>query len=132
MSNPKRSKNSLGRFIIMPQFYAPSIPNLSQKLVSHYSMIRGKKAQRSALNWTADTTKAFVDAKDCLANFTALGFPAPNAKTSSVTTLAMTQQARFCNRKLTVSFNRLIFSIVSKLVFLTTTVLSGKEPLRLT
>ena len=64
----------------MAQFYAPSISNLSRKLVLLYSMIGGKKAPQSALKWTADTKKAFVDTKNCLANFTARAFPAPNAK----------------------------------------------------
>ena len=53
-------------------------------MVPLYSMIRGKKAPRSALKWTADTKKAFVDTKDCLANFTALASCA-YAKISLVT-----------------------------------------------
>ena len=79
LCNPK-----LRRFIGVAQFYALSIPNLSQKLVPLNSMIRGKKAPRSALKWTADTKKAFVDTKDSLVNFTALAFPAPNAKIKHV------------------------------------------------
>ena len=70
---PKTIK-SLRRFIGMAQFYAPSNPNLSRKLVPLYSMIRGKKEPQSALKWTADTTKILVHTKDCFANFNALTF----------------------------------------------------------
>ena len=48
-------------------------------------MIKGKRYSRSAIKWTSELKKAFEASKDCLANFTALTFPAPNAKISLVT-----------------------------------------------
>ena len=69
----------------MLQFYSPSIPRLSHKLASLYDIIKGKRYSRSAIKWTSDLKKAFEASKDCLANFTALTFPAPNAKISLVT-----------------------------------------------
>ena len=69
----------------MLQFYGPSIPRLSHKLAPLYDMIKGKRYSRSTIKWTLELKKAFEASKDCLANFTAWGFPAPNAKISLVT-----------------------------------------------
>ena len=46
---------------------------------------KGKRYSRSVIKWTSDLKKAFEASKGCLANFTALTFPAPNAKISIVT-----------------------------------------------
>ena len=83
-SLPKTVK-ALRRFTGMLQFYSPSIPRLSHKLAPLYDMIKGKRYSRSSIKWTSDLKKAFEASKDCLANFTALTFPAPNAKISLVT-----------------------------------------------
>ena len=81
---PKRVK-SLRRFTGMAQFYAPSIPNLSRKLVPLYDMIKGKRSSQSLLKWTLELIRSFEGAKDCLVNYTALAFPAPHANISFVT-----------------------------------------------
>ena len=80
-----KSVKSLRCFTGVAQFYAPSIPNLSRKLVPLYDMIKGKQSSQSLLKWTPELIKSFEDAKDCLANYTALAFPAPNANISLVT-----------------------------------------------
>ena len=69
----------------MLQFYSPSIPCLSHKLAPLYDMIKGKRYSQSMLKWTDELKKAFEASKDFLENFTALTFPAPNAKISLVT-----------------------------------------------
>ena len=48
-------------------------------------MIKGKRYSHLAIKWTSELKKVFEASKDCLANFTALTFPAPNAKISLVT-----------------------------------------------
>ena len=80
-----KSVKSLRRFTGMAQFYVPSIPNLSRKLVPLYDMIKGKRSSQSLLKWTPELVKSFEGAKDCLANYTALAFPAPHANISLVT-----------------------------------------------
>ena len=80
-----KSVKSLRRFTGMAQFYAPSIQNLSRKLVPLYDMIKGKRSLQSLLKWTPVLIKSFEGAKDYLANYTALAFPAPHANISLVT-----------------------------------------------
>ena len=80
---PKSVKN-LRSFTGMAQFYAPSIPNLSRKLVSRYDMIKGKCSLQSLLKWTPEVIISFEGANDCLANYTALAFSAPHANISLV------------------------------------------------
>ena len=48
-------------------------------------MIKGKRSSQSLLKWTPELVKSFEGAKDCLANYTALAFPAPHANISLVT-----------------------------------------------
>ena len=69
----------------MLQFYSPSTPRLSHNLTPVYDMIKGKRYSQSTLKWTSALKKIFEASKDCLAHFTALTFPAPNAKISLVT-----------------------------------------------
>ena len=98
-----KSVKSLRRFTGMVQFYAPSIPNLSRKLVLLYDMIKGKRSSQSLSKCTPELIKRFEGAKDCLANYTALAFPAPHANISLVTDASNDAAGLYFNRKSTAS-----------------------------
>ena len=85
--NFERPKNVKGlrHFTGMVQFYAPSIPHLSRSLVPLYDMLKGKRSSQAILKWTPTLFEAFDAAKNCLANYTALAFPVPDATISLVT-----------------------------------------------
>ena len=85
ISSDQKALKVYAVLLALAQFYAPLIPNLFRKLVPLYDMIKGKRSSQSLLKWTPELVKSFEGAKDCLANYTALAFPAAHANISFVT-----------------------------------------------
>ena len=76
-------KSGLQRFLGMVNYYHRFMPNIAQKLIPLHKAVGDKsKKGKKTIEWSEDCDKAFLDAKDALANAVLLSHPGRDAETT--------------------------------------------------
>lgn len=78
--------DQLRRFLGMVNFYRPHLPNAVefQSLLNNY-LVGAKRKDKTKINWTDDSNKAFIQCKNALKSAATLSYPTPDAPLALMT-----------------------------------------------